>query len=73
MTLAVFTSASTVRGFAAAVPEMDLRRVTAVCIGQQTAAAAGAYGMKTVTSEKATMESLAACVERVYLSMRREP
>ena len=73
VTLAVFTSASTVRGFAAAVPEMDLRRVTAVCIGQQTAAAAGAYGMKTVTSEKATMESLAACVERVYLSMRREP
>ena len=68
VTLAVFTSASTVRGFLAAVPEMDVRRVTAVCIGPQTAAEAEAAGMQTVTAPKATMECLAACVEQVYLA-----
>lgn len=68
VTLAVFTSASTVRGFLAAVPQMDVRRVTAVCIGPQTAAEAEAAGMQTVTAPKATMECLAACVEQVYLA-----
>ena len=60
--LAVFTSASTVRGFAAAMPGVDFSRVNAVCIGRQTAAEAQKRGMRTWISERATLESL---VERV--------
>ena len=55
---AVFTSASTVRGFAAAVPEADFTRVNAVCIGRQTAAEAQKRGMRTWIAEKATLEAL---------------
>lgn len=69
VTFAVFTSASTVRGFLAAVPGMDVGDVTAVCIGSQTEAEAKKAGMKTVVSEKATLESLAECVEQVYMKM----
>ncbi|MBR6259678.1 MAG: uroporphyrinogen-III C-methyltransferase [Oscillospiraceae bacterium] len=61
--LAVFTSASTVKGFAAAVKDIDYTKVRAVCIGRQTEAAARLLGMKTWVSEKATLESLAECVE----------
>ncbi|MDO5422611.1 MAG: uroporphyrinogen-III C-methyltransferase [Eubacteriales bacterium] len=62
---AVFTSASTVKGFAAAVPGLDFSKVHAVCIGRQTKAAADALGMKTYMSEKATMDSVVACVENL--------
>lgn len=68
---AVFTSASTVKGFAAAVGEMDFQTVRAVCIGKQTAAAAQSYGMQTWTSEKATLESLCDCVERAARELRK--
>ena len=61
---AVFTSASTVKGFAAAVGDMDFTKICAVCIGPQTEAAARSFGMRTWRSEKATLESLAECVER---------
>lgn len=67
VTLAVFTSASTVRGFLAAVPGLNMGEITAVCIGRQTEAEARKAGMKTIVSEKATLESLAECVEQVYL------
>lgn len=56
---AVFTSASTVNGFAGSVPDADMHMVRAVCIGRQTAAAAGALGMKIWIAPKATLESLA--------------
>ena len=59
--LCVFTSASTVRGFAAGVPDADFTKVNAVCIGRQTAGAAKGYGMRVWISEKATLESLVAC------------
>ncbi|MDO4522184.1 MAG: uroporphyrinogen-III C-methyltransferase [Eubacteriales bacterium] len=59
---AVFTSASTVKGFAGSVGEMDFHKVKAVCIGRQTRAAADALGMRTWMSEKATMDSV---VEKV--------
>lgn len=59
---AVFTSASTVRGFARAVDGIDFAKVRAVCIGKQTKAAADALGMQTWMSQKATMDSL---VERL--------
>lgn len=57
-TVAVFTSASTVDGFAAAAPGLDKSNVTALCIGTQTAARAAHYGMKTFVAEKATIDAL---------------
>ena len=55
---AVFTSASTVRGFAGSVQGADLSGVKAVCIGRQTEAAAKELGMRTWVAEKATLEAL---------------
>lgn len=62
---AVFTSASTVRGFARAVTGLDFSKVKAVCIGRQTEAAAKALGMETFVSEKPTMDSVVARVEEL--------
>lgn len=59
---AVFTSASTVKGFAEAVKGLDFTGVRAVCIGKQTQAAADALGMQTWVAKKATMEAV---VERL--------
>jgi uroporphyrinogen III methyltransferase/synthase len=56
---AVFTSASTVRGFAESAKGADLKKVNAVCIGRQTESAARALGMRTWTAERATLDSLA--------------
>ena len=56
---AVFTSASTVKGFAGSVSGADLHRIKAVCIGRQTAAAAKALGMRIWIAPKATLDSLA--------------
>lgn len=60
---AVFTSASTVRGFAESVKGADLTKVKAVCIGRQTESAARALGMRTWVARKATLEALADCVQ----------
>ncbi len=54
----LFTSASTVRGFAAAAPKTDYSGLRAVCIGRQTEAAAAALGMKTRTAQTASIDSL---------------
>lgn len=54
----VFTSASTVRGFAKAADGADLTRVKAVCIGRQTLEAADALGMQTWMAQKASIDSL---------------
>ena len=62
---AVFTSASTVRGFVSRNPGLDLSLVRAACIGKQTRACAEGYGMKTFMSEKATMDSLTELVVRM--------
>ena len=59
---AVFTSASTVRGFANAAGKTDLRKVKAVCIGKQTANEAENYGMQTRIAGKATLKDLVQCV-----------
>lgn len=61
---AVFTSASTVRGFSAVMEGADLSRIKAVCIGRQTRAAAQAQGMKTRMAEKATLDALLDAVVR---------
>lgn len=69
---AVFTSASTVRGFAAAVGMMDYSLVKAVCIGKQTAAAAQALGMRIWVAEKATLPSLADCLKQAAGEVKNE-
>lgn len=62
---AVFTSASTVRGFAEAVKGLDFSLVRAACIGKQTKAAADALGMKTYMAKQADMDSLVELVCRM--------
>ena len=59
---AVFTSASTVRGFASRNPGLDFSLVRAACIGKQTKHAAEACGMKAYMSDEASMDSLAKLV-----------
>ena len=54
----VFTSASTVRGFAAAVADTCIKGMKAACIGEQTARAAEEVGMKVYIAEQASAESL---------------
>ena len=55
---AVFTSASTVKGFVEGTKGLDYSKVKAACIGRQTKAAAESFGMKAYMSEKATIDSL---------------
>ena len=66
--LAVFTSASTVKGFVESTKGLDYSKVRAACIGKQTRAAADSYGMKTYMSEKATIDSLIELVETLKRS-----
>ncbi len=54
--LAVFTSASTVKGFCDIMG--DVAGVTAICIGEQTKNEAEKQGMKTYVSDSATIASL---------------
>ncbi|MCC8137504.1 MAG: uroporphyrinogen-III C-methyltransferase [Clostridiales bacterium] len=58
----MFTSASTVRGFAGAVGEIDYTKVNALCIGKQTEAAAKEFGMKTFVAKKSSIDSLIECL-----------
>ena len=70
-TFALFTSASGVRGFVSAYPEMDHSLVKAVCIGEMTAAEAAKHGMRIWVSEEATLASLADCLERARDEVRK--
>lgn len=64
ISMVVFTSSSTVRGFAQATKGMDYSFVRAVCIGRQTEAAAKELAMKTMTAKEATIDSMVeACVK----------
>lgn len=56
--MVTFTSASTVKGFVSSVGEMDVSRLTGVCIGAQTAAEAAKHGIPTLVADKATMDAL---------------
>ena len=60
---AVFTSASTVKGFVEGTKGLDYSKVKAACIGRQTKEAAESFGMKAYMSEKATIDSLVKLVE----------
>ncbi|MGB5824241.1 MAG: uroporphyrinogen-III synthase, partial [Proteocatella sp.] len=57
-----FTSASTVKGFVESIKkedaDFDFTRVTAVCIGEQTAKEAGKYAMRINVSREASMDSM---------------
>ena len=53
-----FTSASTVKGFVEAMKNIELQNVSAVCIGEQTAAEARKYGMKIQVAERADMDAM---------------
>lgn len=53
-----FASASAVRGFAEAVPDLELSGRTAVCIGPETAGEARRYGMKAIAARAASVESM---------------
>jgi len=55
---AAFTSASTVRGFVTALPDLDYATMSAVCIGEQTAAEAQKHGMKVIIAQQATIGSM---------------
>lgn len=66
--MVTFTSVSTIHGFALMLKGIDFRKVHALCIGPQTAAAARRYGMKTETAEKAEINSM---VEKLKELMRR--
>lgn len=59
--MAVFTSASTVKGFAQAMKGQDITDIKAVCIGKQTEVAAREQGMETVTAKEAAIDSLVEC------------
>lgn len=54
----VFTSASTVKGFAQSFPQLEFPLCTAVCIGRETADAAERFGMRAVTTEAATVDGI---------------
>ncbi|MBR0405124.1 MAG: uroporphyrinogen-III C-methyltransferase [Eggerthellaceae bacterium] len=61
-----FTSSSGVKAFAKANPSIDLTAVRAACIGEQTRKTADALGMRTWTSDHATMDDLADLIVRMY-------
>ena len=62
--LVSFTSASTVRGFAALAGEgTDFSRITGVCLGTQTAREAEAYGIPTAVAQAATVDALAEAIK----------
>ncbi len=64
ISMVVFTSASTVRGFAEAAKGLDYSLVRAVCIGRQTESAAQEFGMKTMKAKEATIDGIVeACIK----------
>ncbi|MEL4106890.1 uroporphyrinogen-III C-methyltransferase [Oscillospiraceae bacterium WX1] len=65
-----FTSASTVRGFAALYESADFSEITAVCIGEQTAQEARTFGMKTAVSKEISVDSLAEKIAELHQSVR---
>ena len=62
---AVFTSGSTVRGFAEEMDGLDFSRVQAVCIGEQTARHAKACGMMCRIAREATVEGIEEEIEKI--------
>lgn len=62
--IVTFTSASTVRAFAAALGlDYDFTKINAACIGAQTMGEAKKYGMRTVTAKMAGMDELVTAIK----------
>lgn len=61
----VFTSSSTVEGFAAISEGADYSQIKAACIGRLTARTAEKYGMDCHIAQKATVDDLVELVERI--------
>lgn len=59
-----FTSASSVRGFVAAMRGIDITGITGICIGEQTNTEARKYGIQTVVAKEASIDSM---VETILL------
>ncbi|MBQ3425698.1 MAG: uroporphyrinogen-III C-methyltransferase [Clostridia bacterium] len=72
MIFTMFTSASTVKGFARIAAGLDMTRVKAVCIGKQTQAEAARFGMNTWTAERATLEALTECLQNAAYELRNK-
>ncbi|MFR8549352.1 MAG: uroporphyrinogen-III synthase, partial [Lachnospiraceae bacterium] len=68
----LFTSASTVHGFAAVTQGLDYTKVKAVCIGRQTEEAAASLGMRTWRAKQASTDSLVERLVEVYAENRQE-
>ena len=66
--IVTFTSASTVRSFMEMLPELDPGSILGLCIGEQTRKAAEAFGIRTVVSERADIDSM---IEKL-LSIKEE-
>lgn len=59
-----FTSASTVKSFVSQMPYETYQGKRAVCIGDITAQEARKHGFSVIIAEKATIESMVACIEK---------
>jgi uroporphyrinogen III methyltransferase/synthase len=65
-----FTAASTVKNFAALLPDVDLRSVKIACIGPVTAATAETAGLGVdVIAEPFTLSGLVSALETLYLGV----
>lgn len=67
-----FTSASTVRGLAAAVGEQSLKGKCAVCIGWKTAAEAQRLCMEVHVAQKAAIPSLIETIVQVFQDRKKD-
>ena len=63
---AAFTSSSAVEWFVASIKDVDLSRFKAICIGKSTAEKAKSYGMETIISEKASIDSLVSKIKELF-------
>lgn len=68
--IVVFTSSSTVEGFAAVTEGMDYSGVRAACIGRQTAETAAKYNLKCWIADRATLEDLTELIVKMKLQQR---
>lgn len=60
----MFTSASCVKAFTSCLTDIDYTKIKAVCIGEQTGAAATKCGMQVGVSKKATIDSMVECLSK---------
>lgn len=69
--MAMFTSASTVRGFVKMAKGLDCTKVQAVCIGKVTAGQAAEYGMQVHIAEQETVGAMVSAAVTLCQKMRQ--